>query len=340
MSESEPLDPQRVGAEIEAEADDQRRRNPEIARLEREIEQVWADLAAARSTPAEDPGQSGLLDQAAALAALDPQVPVGSRWGLRGVKWLVRKLTYWYMRFVTDQFNVFAGLLIRHLRSVEARLGRLEDAAPTSPGRSEQAGCGLLDAPPAPTAAAASCIAGFALSGPCLVLSAGDGLIVEAIGVRGMQAHGVEQDPQRVLAGLRRQIDLRTGDVLDHLAHSAEGEFGTIVLTGAVELLPLTYLVGAVEQARLKLGKTGRIIVAAADPALRGPVESELGAGLGISPAAWRHLLERAGFDARIEPCPDPRITDIVVADIVVADIVVADIADGDIADGEPRGAP
>ena len=58
----------------------------------------------------------------------------------------------------------------------------------------------------------------------------------------------------------------------------------------------------------------GRIIVAVADPGSRSQVELELGSGLGISPITWRHLLERAGFDARLEPCADSRISEIVVA--------------------------
>ena len=157
-------------------------------------------------------------------------------------------------------------------------------------------------------------VAGLAGLGPCLVLSGGQGAIVETIGDHGIRAHGVERDPDRVLVGLRRRIDIRTGDVLAHLVDSEDEEFGTIVLTGIVETLPLKDLVGMVNQANLKLKRAGRIIVAVADPATRGRVDSELGSGLGISAFTWQHLLERAGLDTRLEPCPDSRITEIVVA--------------------------
>ncbi|MDE0115444.1 MAG: hypothetical protein OXT07_02315 [bacterium] len=315
MPRPDLVDTERLGAAIEAEAERQRRQDPAVAQLELEIERAWADIAPSGVSV---DGDGHLLDQTASLAALDPQVPVGSRRGLRGVKWLIRKLAYWYVRFLTDQFNVFAGMLIRHLRNLETRLGRLEAAAGhpvhhsgLHPGL-EASDC--LDDPPEPSPAAATRMAGLAGSGPCLVLSGGEGTVVEAIGKRGISARGVEQDPVRVLAGLRREADVRPGDAAACLSDADDEEFSTIVLTGFVEKLPLRALLALIDQADRKLKKTGRIIVGVADPASRSRVESELGSGLGISPITWRHLLERAGFDARLEPCPDPRIKEIVVA--------------------------
>ena len=314
MNSPDLVDANRASAEIEAEAERLRRKDPEVGLLEHEIEQAWAGLAPSRFSPVAASDEGHLLDQTASLAVINPHVPIGSRRGLRGIKWLIRKLSYWYARFLTDQFNVFAATLIQHLRSLEARLGRLEKAAHMPVDNSIPAGVGLLNDPPEPSLAVASLVAGLAGSGPCLVLSGGQGAIVETIDDRGISAHGVEQDSDRVLAGLRRRIDIRAGDVLAHLVGSEEEEFGTIVLTGIVETLPLKDLVGMVNQVSLKLEAAGRIIVAVADPAMRGRVDSELGSGLGISPVTWRHLLERAGFDTRLEPCPDSRITEIVVA--------------------------
>ena len=314
MNSPDLIDTARVSVEIEAEAKKLRRQDPEIAQLEQEIEQVWADIAPTRTSTEAAGDDRLLLDQMSYLAALDPHVPTGSRRGLRGVKWTIRKLTYWYVRFLTDQFNVFAGMLIRHLRNLDGRLGRLENASRHPGEQSVPAGLGILDDPPEPSAAVVSHVAGYAGSGPCLVLSGGEGAIVVAIGERGIHAHGVEQDPDRVLAGLHRQLDIRTGDVLAYLFDAEDESFGTIVLTGVVETLPLTNLLGMVDQASRKLKKTGRIIVAVADPANRDLVEKELGSGLGISPITWRHILESASFDARLEPCPDSRIAEIVVA--------------------------
>ncbi|WP_420436728.1 hypothetical protein [Candidatus Poriferisocius sp.] len=314
MNRSDPVDTKRVGVEIEAKAENRRRQDQEIARLEREVAQVWADISPARNSPETASDENPLLDQIANQAALDPHVPIGSRRGLRSIKWAIRKLTYWYIRFLSDQFNVFAGMLVRHLRNLETRLGRLEDAAGYPVAQSVPAGFGILDNPPEPSATVVSHVAGFASSGPCLVISGGEGDIVEAIGNRGVLSHGVEQEPDRVLAGLKRQLDIRTGDVLAHLLDAEDESFGTIVLTGVVETLPLANLLEMVDQASRKLDKTGRIIVAVADPASRGRVDAELGSGLGISPITWRHLLQGIGFDARLEPCPDSRIAEIVVA--------------------------
>ncbi len=317
------IDTAAVSAEIEAEADKQRRQDREIALLELEIEQAWADLSPSESSEGSRSsfdavfnavgGNGHLLDEAAALAALDPHVPVGSRRGLRSIKWAVRKLSYWYVRFLTDQFNLFAGVLIRHLRNLEARLGRLEAAAGFPDLQPVPAEWGVLDDPPEPSAEVVAHVAGLAAAGPCLVLSTGQGALVKAIGDRGVAAYGVEQDPQRALVGLQRGIDIRAGDVLAHLTGAQDGEFGAIVLAGTVENLPLKDLIGIIDQAGLKLNKAGRIVVAVASPTARGRVESELGAGLGISPATWQHLLERAGFNARLEPCADARISEIVV---------------------------
>ncbi|MXZ85537.1 MAG: hypothetical protein F4Z02_07795 [Acidimicrobiia bacterium] len=314
MSRPESVDTKRVSADFEAEADNRRRQDSEIALLELEIEQAWADLSPSGNSFDAVSHDGHLLDQTASLAALDPQVPIGSRRGLRGIKWAIRKLTYWYVRFLTDQFNLFAGVLIRHLRNLEARMGRLEAAAGLPIDQSVPAGLGLLDDPPEPAPEVVAQVAGLAGSGPCLVLSAGQGALVEAIGDRGIPTHGVEQDPDRAFTGLSRRIGIRTGDMLAHLVGSEDGEFGTIVLAGMVETLPLKDLIGMINQASLKLKSTGRIIVAVADPATRGQVESELGSGLGISPITWRHLLEHAGFDARLEPCANSRISQIVVA--------------------------
>ncbi|WP_419926510.1 hypothetical protein [Candidatus Poriferisocius sp.] len=265
-------DAEGVGAAIEAEAEKQRRGDRSLAQFELEIEQTWADVA-----PTEAPvdGDGPPLDQTARLAVLDPQVPIGSRRGLRGIKWVIRKLAYWYVRFLTDQFNVFAEMLMRHLRSLEARLGKLEAAAGHPVALSGQSASDWLDDPPELSPAVVACVAGLAGPGPCLVLSGGEGAMVEA---------------------------------------DDEG-FGTIILAGFVEKLPVSDLLGVIHEAGRKLGDNGRIIVAVADPTNRGRVDSELGSGLGISPTSWRHLLERAGFNARLVPCSDTRITEIVVAD-------------------------
>ena len=314
MNKSDLVDIRAASTEIQAEADQRRRQDPEIAQFELEIEHAWEDLVPSGNSPGLEANNGTLLDQAANLAALDPHVPIGSRRGLRSIKWFIRKMTYWYVRFLTDQFNLFTGVLIRHLRKLEARLGRLEAAAGLPIDQSVPAGWGIIDDPPDPSAEVVAQVAALAGSGPCIVLSAGQGALVEAIGDRGLRTYGVEQDPDRVFAGLSSRIDIRTGDVLAHLVGSEDGEFGTIVLTGMVENLPLKDLIGMINQASLKLKSAGRIIVAVADPASRSQIESELGSGLGISPITWRHLLERAGFDACLEPCADSRINQMVVA--------------------------
>ncbi|WP_420638535.1 hypothetical protein [Candidatus Poriferisocius sp.] len=311
MNSPDSPDSPGIGATITAEAEARRRSDRTLAQLESDIRQAWADIA---PTKAVVHHEGPLLDQAANLAALDPHVPVGSRRGLHGAKWLIRKLTYWYVRFLTDQFNVFAGVLVRHLRHQEDRLGRLEAAAGAIGPPTARVGPALVGDPPEPSPAVINQVALMVGPGPCLVVSGGEGGIVEAVGQRGIPVYGVEQDPDRVLAGLRRRLDIRTDDLQAHLAGLEDEEIGTIVLTGVVEALALPTILDVLHHAGRALTKTGRVVVAVADPAGRDRVAAELGAGLGISPVTWHYLLEQADFDALREPCSDSRITEIVLA--------------------------
>ena len=269
-----------------------------------------------KSPPSEAASENELLlDQAEKLSMINPNVPIGSRLGIRRIKWLIRKLTYWYMRYLTDQFNAFAGMLTRHERQQEERMDHLENAVRISVENSDFNGSDLLDDPPEPSLEIALEVANLVGSGQCLVLSGGAGNIVGSIGDLGKRAYGVEQNPHRVLAGISRRLDIRSGDIVTHLISVEEGTLGTIVLTGIVETLPLKTLVKLINYVDKALDKTGRIVVAVADPINREHIESELRAGLGITPKTWRLLLENADFDARLEPSSDSRITELVVAE-------------------------
>ena len=311
MKAPESVYTDRIGAEVEAKAEEWRCRDQEITQLEHEIDQAWVEIA-----PSEAASENELpLDQAEKLSMINPNVPIESRLGVRRIKWLIRKLTYWYMRYLTDQFNAFAGMLIRHERQQEERMGHLENAIRISVENSDFNGSDLLDDPPEPSLQIALEVANRVGPGQCLVLSGGAGTIVESIGDIGNSVYGVEQNPHRVLAGISRRQDIRSGDIVAHLISVEEGTLGSIVLNGIVETLPLKTLVQLIDYVDKALDKTGRIVVAVADPVNREHIESELRAGLGIAPTTWRLLLENAGFDARLEPSSDSRITELVVAE-------------------------
>ena len=292
-------------AEIEAEAEERRRRDPEIAKLERNIERAWADIA--------PPGAAGrqneqLLNRADRLSVLDADASTGSRRIVRPVKAAIRKATYWYLRHITDQFNAFARVLIRLLRHLDQRVGELEAAI-----RLSDDDAALLDPPPEPSLATAAAVASLA-TGRCLVLSCGEGTLVEAIQQQ-TDVYGVEHDPCRIVAGAQRGLDLRASDIIEHLRQVPDSTLATIVLSGAVETLPMPTLWRLIGESGRVLDDSGRVVVAVSDPALRDGVEAEIRAERGIAPATWRHLLGRAGFAARLVPAPGPRIVELVVAD-------------------------
>ena len=313
--------PDRIKAEIEAGAEEWRLRDPEIVQLEQNIACTWGEVAPSdNATEAES-----LIEQAERLSMITPNVPIGSRFGVRRIKWLIRRLTYFYARFITDQFNTFAGRLTLVLRQQEERLDQLEVTVGFAAGQSDQdgshpadrypTGSDLLDAPPEPSPAVARAVADLVGPGRCVVFSGGEGSIVDAVASGGGEAYGVEQDTHRVLAGMRREIDVRPGEILASMAQIDDDELSTVVLTGVVETLSLATLLQVIDQAGRALDASGRIVVAVPDPAARDRVESELRAGLGVGPATWQHLLNRAGFSSRIEPCVDPRIPELVVAE-------------------------
>ncbi len=301
------IDIDRVRAEVEAEAEERRRRDPETARLERHIERAWTDV----SPPgAGGPENERLLDRAEWLAELDADVETGRRPGIRLVKAAIRKLIRWYLKYIVDQFNAFSGVLLRLLRHLDERVSELEAAIRMSADDAD-----LLWPPPEPSAATAAAVADAVGPGRCLVLSCGEGAIVDAIEQRNGNVYGIERDPRRIVDGVRRGLDLRSVDLFEHMAQIHDGELGTIVLAGAAESLPIPTLWRLVGESDRVLSESGTVVVAVSDPARREGVEAEIRAGRGAAPSTWQHLLAQAGLVARVVPAPGPRITELVVAE-------------------------
>ena len=313
MAGTEPTDDpiayaRRVQAEVEAAAAVRRRREPALARLEREIERTWAGVAPPGAVGEQD---ELLLDRAERLAYVDVDVDVGTRRGVSQVKRSIRKLVYWYLRYLADQLSVLHNVLVRLLRRVDERLDAVEDALDISTGRSH-----LIDPPPDLGPAAAGAIASqFSGSdGPVAVLSCSRGETVAALTAAGLTVHGVDPDAEQIVDGSGNGLDLRPADPAAHLSAVGEGSLAGIVLRGFVEDLAVSALARLADQAGAALGPGGRVVVAVADPGTRTTVERELRAGRGVAPETWAHLLERSGFDCRIEPVDDERVPRIVVA--------------------------
>lgn len=304
-------DPQRfvhrLQAEIEAAAEIRRRQDPDVRRLEREIERTWASLAPPGATGTQ---QELLLDRAERLSLVDVDAPVGQRPGVRHVKTGIRKATYWYLRYVTDQLNALHNVMTRLLRNLDERVGRLETAASLDP-----IARGWIDGAAAPDDAVVAAVADAVGAADGVVVAwCGPGEMVQAIGERGGRCYGLDRDAETVADGVHRGLDLRVADPLAHVAAIDDGALGALVLTSAVELLPLVDLVTLVDHAARTVRSGGSVVVAAADPEGRAGVEAELLRGRGIGPETWARVLAAAGFSPQVESVAGERIDRIVVA--------------------------
>ncbi len=295
-----------VRAEIEAEAENRRRRDPALQRQEREIERAWIEVS--------PPGAAGsqgelLLDRADRLAMIDVDAPLGVKRGIRQVKGAVRKGVYWYLRYVTDQLNALNNVLTRLLRRFDERIGALEDAAAMADGG------GLLDPVPEPDSAVADAVVSTLANqiGRVVVLGCGSGVLVRPLHDAGVAVHGVDVDAMAILSGVRNGLDLRAGEPAAHLAQARAGEFGAVVAAGFVEELGPAAAQRVVEQAISAVGK-GTVVIATGDPANRTVVERELRAGRGLSPATWAYLFERTDATVDLVETADPRLCTLVVA--------------------------
>ncbi|MEM8706711.1 MAG: hypothetical protein AAGE98_09660 [Actinomycetota bacterium] len=279
----------RVRAEIEADAERRRRQEPEIQRREREIERAWIDVA-----PPGAAGEQGelLLDRAERLSMIDVDAPLGAKPGVRHVKGTIRKATYWYLRYVTDQVNALSNVLVRLVRRLDERVSAVEAAVGTG------ALDALIDPVPEPGSAVATAVAAIVpADGPVFVGAARSGVLVRPIHDRGQSVHGVDHDPLVSLPGVRDGLDLRAGDPVDHLDDLEAGSLSGIVLAGFVEDVGPTAAWSLIASATRALAPTGAVVVVTGDPADREPVERDLRQGRGLAPETWAHLIGRAGFD-------------------------------------------
>lgn len=294
-----------VRAEINAEAEEWRGRDPEIIFLERKIEQEWIDIA----PPGAVSGNQQYLDRFEKLASVRDDTPAEPRKYVRKVKEAIHKIIHWYIHYIAGQINGILKLLTRYLRHIEARVDDLEHA-----NRLHSEATHFLGVIPEPSSATAAMVASLVDSKHCSVLSCGEGSIVEAIYSSGGNAYGVEQDIHRVLTGTKRGLDIRSGCVVEHLASIEDNGLDAIVFAGVVETLPLASLIKLIEEADRVLARPGIIVVAVPDLASRGLVEAELRYGCGISPLTWQHLLDQIGFDTQLVASPGPHITKLVMA--------------------------
>lgn len=292
----------RIQAEVMAAAEERRREDPNLARLERDIERAWADVA--------PPGAVGstsevLLDRVDRLAMVDVDAPIGSKPGVKQLKGAIRKGTYWYLRYMSDQLNAFHNVQARLLRRLDQRLSRLESVAAI-----DQAADSLVR--PAPTAgpAAGRLVADAVGPGRILVLSAGAGTALVGLD----NAYGIEPDPQLALTGIDAGLDIRVDDPRAHLASLEPGTIDAVLVGGLSQRVSPAGAIELAAAARDACATGGVVAIAVEDRDEWTTADAELLAGRGLAPDTWAVVLDGSGATVSVQPADDDGIVALVIA--------------------------
>lgn len=296
-----------IQTEIEAEAEMRRNRDPELVRLEQEIERAWGTVALGSAGSS----QEQLLNRVEQLSLIDVHAPTGHRRGASHVKRVIRKFTRWYMRFVVDQLNAFHHVQVRLLRRTDKRLARLESDFGLGGGLSH-----LVDHPTEADHGLAEAVAQAlsAVDGPVTVVSCGKGTIVAALHRARISAHGVDEAATTIMAGVAEGLDLRVGSPRPHLENFADGSLSAVVLTRGVERCGIAELLALIDESLRCVGQSGMVVVAVADPSTRTGPEAELLHGRGLSPATWAHILRTRGCITEAIQVAGSRVETLIVA--------------------------
>lgn len=291
-----------------AAAERRRREDVQLARVEREIERVWAGIA---PPGAAGPAEELLLDRIDRLSLIDVDAPVGERPGIKQVKGAIRKGTYWYLRYMGDQLNALHNLHARLLRRMDERLAGLEAAVGLDP-RVES----LVDPASPPSAAIgrllAPRLAGGA--GPTVVAACGTGGCVGALQAAGVPCFGIDADAHAVLRGIDAGIDLRVADAATELASLESGALGAVVIGGGLQRGTVSTLLSLLDVAVAAVRSGGSVVIVPEDRAARTGVDAELLEGRTLSAAAWERAMIAAGLEVEMVAHDEVGVDTIVVA--------------------------
>lgn len=278
--------------------------------LERDL-----DLIFARFAPAATSGDDfdGILAAAERSSFIDVDVPTASRIAPLGyLKRFLRKLMSWYLRYLAQQVSAFSSSAVTALKVLGRRVDALEASSPaTDPRvRGEARHLGATVDPALFLTVIESHVADAA--GRVLLAEAGDGVVLRRLADAGVDVYGLDPGGAiSALAGVR--LDLRADETLAHLRTVADEALGALVLSGAVDRLPVGAQLEIIERAADVLVDGGRLVVITTPPAAwaRGldPIDVDLAPGRPLHPATWTHLLAERGFTDLVRTDGPPATT-------------------------------
>ena len=299
------IDFQQVLREIDEEVRARRAAGDFPVGMERDLDLVFSRFAPA-TVSGDDLG--GLIEAADRTSFVDPHPPVASRIPAVAIlKKVEHKLLGWFFIFLAQQITAFNGVVVQALRLVGKRVEALEEATPgANPTLIDAAARARTTTDPSPVAdAVASHLEG--VTGRVLVSEAGDGALL--LRLQHLDVYGVEPSLELAESSTLAGLDVRADGALDHRRAVEAGALGALVLTGAVDRVPLGVKVALLHRTADVLADGGRVALVGTDPDAWGrgnPVEADLAPGRPLHAATWVHLLEGLGFTgARVEEAGD-----------------------------------
>jgi hypothetical protein len=294
-----PLDFARLTAEINAEVRRRRSAGDFPPGLERELDALFARYAPA-STGADF---DEVAERAERTSFVHADVPTESNQAVLGlVKRILRPLMAWYVRFLAQQVTAFAGAITRAVRLLGRRVDALEAVTVRAAERTlaeitaRRAGPDLSDW----TGTVSEALVG--VTGRVLHTECGDGALLARLVADGRDAYGVEPVEELAMAGARAGLDVRADDALTHLRAVPDGALAGLVLSGAVDHLPLGSVLELADLAAAKLAPGGVLVVLSQAPAAwaraHDPVVADLAPGRPLHAETWCHLLDARNFKA------------------------------------------
>jgi hypothetical protein len=230
------IDFARITAEINEEVRRRRAAGDFPPGLERELDSLFA-----RYAPAATGGDfEEVLEQAERGSFVHADVPTGSsQRGVGVVKRVLRSLVGWYVRFLAQQVTAFAGAITRAVRLLGRRVDALETVTVRAVERTLADVMSGRD--PADLSSWHSVVSDTLAGrhGRVLHAECGEGSLLARLVSDGIDAYGVEPREALAMTAARAGLDVRGDDVLTHLRTVPDGALSGLVLSGAVDVLPL-----------------------------------------------------------------------------------------------------
>lgn len=235
-----------------------------------------------------------------AAAYVDPAVPVDSRSPVgRYIKWLVRRLTYFYHRHMAQQITALGIHITRPLRlldasvkNVDRRLSALEDRFDVGATARAELIAGISTFPISADfrEALASHLANA--SGRVLFADQVDPDLLQFLRTSGVDTYGVTSSNER-----SDLVDVRQEPLIEHLERLEDKSLGGFVLCGLTGRASLNEQLRALRLLLLRSKPDARVAVIVVHTetwsARLGPVAADLLDGRPLHPKTWTHLLLR-----------------------------------------------